>query len=224
MRGPSGTKSSEKNAGKRFYGIAQHARPSMADEVIVAVVLLLVALGIATYLETRFLRKKMKNRRVRTAKRDDEMQDHAHNAIITTKAITSSLDRRGRGRARSCQWARRGPGDGTLGSREDPVRCERLRRRPFDRTTVETRGRGRACRGVDPCSRAGGNVTARWPSLSLVRCFAGGGRHVLSQVRQTPRHGGVRFVRRESSIRRRVLSEVWHARSSMSLVRVADKP
>src|SRR2546425_1462081 len=67
----------------------------MADEVIVAVVLLLVALGIATYLETRYLRKKMKNRRVRTAKRDDEMQDNAHNAIITTKAIMSSLDRQG---------------------------------------------------------------------------------------------------------------------------------
>src|SRR2546422_494018 len=95
MRGPSGTKSPEKNAGKRFYGIAQHGRPAMADEVTVAVVLLLVALGIATYLETRYLRKKMKNRRVRTAKRDDEMQDNAHNAIITTKAIMSSLDRQG---------------------------------------------------------------------------------------------------------------------------------
>src|SRR5438034_1276943 len=50
---------------------------------------------IATYVETRYLRKKMKNRRVRTAKRDDEMQDNAHNAIITTKAIMSSLDRQG---------------------------------------------------------------------------------------------------------------------------------
>ena len=96
MPGPTGTKSSEKNAGKRFYVIAQHARPPMADDAVtVAVVLLLVALGIATYLETRYLRKKMKNRRVRTAKRDDEMQDNAHNAIITTKAIMSSLDRQG---------------------------------------------------------------------------------------------------------------------------------
>src|SRR6266568_3050632 len=104
MRGPSGTKSSEKNAGKRFYGIAQHARPAMADEVTVAVVLLLVALGIATYLETRFLRKKMKNRRVRTAKRDDEMQDNAHNAITTTKAIMSSLDRQGIRSAEAEAW------------------------------------------------------------------------------------------------------------------------
>src|SRR2546428_13201925 len=67
----------------------------MADEVTVGVILLIVALGIATYLETRYLRKKMKNRRVRTAKRDDELQDNAHNAIITTKAIMSSLQRQG---------------------------------------------------------------------------------------------------------------------------------
>src|SRR3989442_12205567 len=93
MRGPSGTKSPEKNAGKRFYAIAQHARPAMADDVTVAVVLLLVALGIATYLEPPYLRKKMKNRRVRTAKPDDEMQDNPHNAIITESAIRSSLDR-----------------------------------------------------------------------------------------------------------------------------------
>src|SRR5437879_7784795 len=76
----------------------------MADEVIVAVVLLLVPVGIATYLETRFLRKKMKTRRVRTAKRDDEMQDNAHNAIITTKAIMSSLDRQGIRSAEAEAW------------------------------------------------------------------------------------------------------------------------
>src|SRR5205809_7646020 len=65
----------------------------MADDAVtVAVVLLLVSLGIATFLETRYLRKKMKNRRVRTAKRDDEVQDNEHNAIITTKDIMSSLE------------------------------------------------------------------------------------------------------------------------------------
>lgn len=68
----------------------------MADDAVtVAVVLLLVSLGIATFLETRYLRKKMKNRRVRTAKHDNEIQDNAHNAIITTKAIMSSLQRQG---------------------------------------------------------------------------------------------------------------------------------
>ena len=76
----------------------------MADDVTVAVVLLLVALGIATFLETRYLRKKMKNRRVRTAKRDDEMQDNAHNAITTTKAIMSSLERQGIRSAEAVAW------------------------------------------------------------------------------------------------------------------------
>jgi len=36
------------------------------------------------------------------------------------------------------------------------------------------------CRSPWSCR---GNVDARWPSVSLVRGFAGGGRHVLSQVR-----------------------------------------
>ncbi len=67
----------------------------MADEVTVAVILVLVAIAAATFLETRFLRRKMKNRRVRAAKRDDEVQDEAHNAIVTTKAIMTSLERQG---------------------------------------------------------------------------------------------------------------------------------
>src|SRR5207247_10405518 len=70
----------------------------MADDAVtVAVVLLLVSLGIATFLETRYLRKKMKNRRVRTATRDEEVQDNAHNAIITTKDIMSSHELQGIG-------------------------------------------------------------------------------------------------------------------------------
>src|SRR5438552_1769044 len=77
----------------------------MADDAVtVAVVLLLVSLGIATFLETRYLRKKMKNRRVRTAKRDDEVQDNAHNAIITTKAIMSSLELQGIRSAEADAW------------------------------------------------------------------------------------------------------------------------
>lgn len=67
----------------------------MADDMTVAVLLLIVALGAATFLETRYLRKKMKNRRVRAAKRDDEMEDEAHNAIMTSKAIMSTLERQG---------------------------------------------------------------------------------------------------------------------------------
>jgi len=78
----------------------------MADDVTVAVILVLVAIGAATFLETRFLRRKMKNRRVRTAKRDEEVQDEAHNAIVTTKAIMTSLERQGIRSEESAGWLR----------------------------------------------------------------------------------------------------------------------
>jgi predicted RNA-binding Zn-ribbon protein involved in translation (DUF1610 family) len=47
------------------------------------------------YAEMRFLRKKMKNRRIRAVKNDSELPDQAHNAIITTKAIAATLDQQG---------------------------------------------------------------------------------------------------------------------------------
>jgi predicted RNA-binding Zn-ribbon protein involved in translation (DUF1610 family) len=47
------------------------------------------------YAEMRFLRKKMKNRRIRAVKNDSELPDQAHNGIITTKAIAATLDRQG---------------------------------------------------------------------------------------------------------------------------------
>src|SRR5881628_2864425 len=298
MRGPSGTKSSEKNAGKRFYGIAQHARPAMADDVTVAVVLLLVALGIATYLETRYLRRKMKNRRVRTAKRDDEMQDNAHNAIITTKAIMSSLDRQGIRSAEAEAWlqeaqtanarhnyrvamdltskakerllalkaAQASKGDLakldrlSVGASSDEMTTKEMLQKEMPPNMIQSkfsievagaaveqsRVNGRdvsqatelleaaktrfdakdyaaALSIAQQSKRAAGNIDARWASVSFVRGIVGGGRHVLSQVRQARRGIGVRLVRRESSIRRCLLSEVWHARSSMSR-EVADKP
>src|SRR2546427_5271535 len=88
-------KSPWKKAGKRFYGLPRHGPPAMADDVTVAVILVLVAIGAATFLETRFLRRKMKNRRGRTAKRDEEGQDESHNAIVATKANMTSLEREG---------------------------------------------------------------------------------------------------------------------------------
>jgi ribosomal protein L40E len=78
----------------------------MADEVTVAVILVAIAIAAATFLETRFLRRKMKNRRVRTAKRDDMVQDEAHNAIVTTKAIMTSLERQGIRSEESAAWLR----------------------------------------------------------------------------------------------------------------------
>src|SRR5437879_318366 len=78
----------------------------MADDVTVAVILVLVAIGAATFLETRFLRRKMKNRRVRTAKRDEEVQDESHNAIVTTKAILTRLERQGIRSEEATGWIR----------------------------------------------------------------------------------------------------------------------
>src|SRR3989442_8132302 len=78
----------------------------MADDVTVAVILVLVAIGAATFLETRFLRRKMKNRRVRTAKRDEEVPDETPNAIVTTKAIMTSPEREGIRSEETARWLR----------------------------------------------------------------------------------------------------------------------
>lgn len=67
----------------------------VTDQIIIAVVLFAVAVGILGFLEIRFLRKRMKGRRKRLARRDDELADEAHNAVITTKAILSAMDRQG---------------------------------------------------------------------------------------------------------------------------------
>lgn len=75
------------------------ATPAMADpvtdQIIIAVVLFAVAMGILAFFEIRFLRKRMKGRRKRLGKRDDELADQAHNAVTTTKAILSAMDRQG---------------------------------------------------------------------------------------------------------------------------------
>src|SRR5947207_10647311 len=54
----------------------------VTDPTTVAVVLVGVALVIAVgFFEMRFLRKKMKTRRIREAKKDTELLDEAHNAV-----------------------------------------------------------------------------------------------------------------------------------------------
>jgi len=78
----------------------------VTDQVTVGIVLFVIALVLAAFFETRFLRKKMKNRRVRTAKRETELPDEAHNAIITTKAIISSLERQGIRSEEASAWVR----------------------------------------------------------------------------------------------------------------------
>src|SRR2546428_3289158 len=79
------TKSPWKKAGKRFYGLPRHGPPAMADDVTVAVILALVAIGAATFLETRFLRRKMKKRRGLAAKGEQEGHGGFHQPPATTQ-------------------------------------------------------------------------------------------------------------------------------------------
>ncbi len=66
-----------------------------SDTVTVGLVVAVVAFSILGLFETRILRKKMKSRRIRSPKGDSDLPDEAHNAIVTSKAILSSLERQG---------------------------------------------------------------------------------------------------------------------------------
>jgi len=78
----------------------------MADLDGVTIGLIAAAIGFAVlgFLEVRYLRKKMKDRRIRAVKGDSELPDEAHNAIITTKAIMESLERQGIRSAEVAGW------------------------------------------------------------------------------------------------------------------------
>ena len=77
------------------------------DPTTIAVVLVGVALVIAVgFFEMRFLRKKMKTRRIRAAKKDTELPDEAHNAVVTTKAIAATLERQGIRSPEVNEWIR----------------------------------------------------------------------------------------------------------------------
>lgn len=68
----------------------------MADETTTILMVVLVFVMIAvTWLELRVLRKKARARRERSDRRPEELRDEAHNALITTRAIASSLAERG---------------------------------------------------------------------------------------------------------------------------------
>lgn len=68
----------------------------MADTTttVVAVILVFVMIAVA-WLELRVLRRKSRARRERSDRRPEELQDEAHNALITTRAIASTLADRG---------------------------------------------------------------------------------------------------------------------------------
>lgn len=67
----------------------------LTEQIVSAIILFAAAIGVVAFLEIRFLRKRMKGRRMRFAKRDDELSDQAHNAVVTTRAIVSSMERQG---------------------------------------------------------------------------------------------------------------------------------
>lgn len=76
-----------------------------SDQVTIAIVLAALAVVVG-FFELRFLRKRMKNRRIRTAKTDDDLEDQAHNAVVTTKAILSAMERQGIRSEEASGWLR----------------------------------------------------------------------------------------------------------------------
>lgn len=68
----------------------------MADTTtsIIAVVLVFVMIAV-TWLELRYMRRRSKSRKLRSTSRPDDLQDEAHNALVTTRAIASTMAERG---------------------------------------------------------------------------------------------------------------------------------
>lgn len=67
----------------------------MADDTTTVIIVVLVIVMIAVvWLELRYLRRKSRSRRQRAEKRPEELQDQAHNSLITTRAIASALAER----------------------------------------------------------------------------------------------------------------------------------
>ncbi len=64
------------------------------DTTTILIVVLVFVMIAVVWLELRYLRRKSKARRQRTATRPEELQDEAHNALVTTRAIATSLAER----------------------------------------------------------------------------------------------------------------------------------
>ncbi len=68
----------------------------MADTTTnIIVVVLVIVMIIVTWLELRVMRRKSKSRKQRLANRPEELRDEAHNALVTTRAIASTVSERG---------------------------------------------------------------------------------------------------------------------------------
>jgi len=68
---------------------------TLSETIVLAIILVVIAVVVIAYLELKFLRKSMRARRVRAARRIEELPDDAHNALITTKAILGTMERNG---------------------------------------------------------------------------------------------------------------------------------
>jgi ribosomal protein L40E len=60
------------------------------DNIVLIVVVLVMGLAVLTFIELRYLRKTAKGRRIKAAQ-SAELPDRAHNAILTSKAISQTL-------------------------------------------------------------------------------------------------------------------------------------
>lgn len=67
----------------------------LGEPLTLAVIGLILAVIVVTFIELKYLRKSMKARRVRAAKRVHELPDDAYNALVTTRAIQNTLARGG---------------------------------------------------------------------------------------------------------------------------------
>lgn len=68
----------------------------MADDTTTAIVVALaLVMIVVTWFELRYMRKRSKSRRLESARKPEQLEDEAHNALLTTRAIVSTLAERG---------------------------------------------------------------------------------------------------------------------------------
>ena len=66
----------------------------IVDNIAIAVIVLVLVLGVLTFIELKYLRKASRGRRARATSASD-LPDQAHNAILTSKAISRTLSAAG---------------------------------------------------------------------------------------------------------------------------------
>lgn len=62
-----------------------------ADPIVLGVVALAIGLGVLTFVELKYVRRRMRGERALQARKARDLPDEAHNAVLTTKAVSASL-------------------------------------------------------------------------------------------------------------------------------------